>query len=459
MGNILFGKLGKSVLFDSKKWSSIGGDMEAPYTLFALARFYPEHTFWIISKNDYEKVYPNGLSKFKNIKNCWSKEYFTDGVHPDKLISKSDEESMVKYYNHILNIFKKENIVPDFGILLSGINFYTTLEFNKPRSDGPGYTHCLEAATKYLSYIVYTLNELRTPYINIVTDPRQVSYKITDLVNLPLFFASQIDQEIPYNFASPQYWKKEATTENYGKNKKYVYSKTELGTMLFRKPINEVKNFNKDWFRNKSGFNIIMNEGLNHLYGSPRYHTLKEYILYNPNFDCSIYGVWDKSLTEGEPRFKGPLPPTELGSVLDKTKYTFCISIDEGWITAKFIEMCHFGVIPFLHKNYASKVKSNTYIDPYFYVDSKEDLFNKISELESDENKYFDVVNKVRKALFEHGNSIYTGASLVSKIVDNIHVYAPEYSYIFDKKDNILLEDECLCDYIKEKHVTMDSFF
>ena len=458
MANILFGKTGKSLLFSPKKWSPVGGDMEAPYLLFALARFYPEHTFWIISKSDYSKVYPNGLSMFPNIKNLWSSEYWEDGIDPMTWSKDtSNEEQITKFYKYPGSVFDRLGLTIDFAILCSGINFNNAIEFNKVRQDGQGFARCLQAATFYLSFIVWTLNERKIPYVNIITDPRQ-DQRIRDLIHLPLFYPSQIDRDIPYGVTAPQYWMKQPTTVNADAIMKFVYARTEYMTMLFRKPVSEVKNFDKEWFRKKSGFNMIVNEGLNHVYGSPRYHELKKYVLDDPNFECSIYGKWSPELTEGEPRFKGQLSPLNLGDVLNTTKYTFCISIDDGWMTAKFVEMCHYGVIPFLHKNYGHEVKES-YIDPYFYVESREELFNKISELENSEEKYFEVVEKIRKVLFEHGDSIYTGGSSVYELVRSIHKMNPEYSDMFPMKKEFFEATEHLSDYIVEKKISMADFF
>ena len=83
MANIAIAKLSKSIRFDSTKWSPIGGDNEAPFLVYALAKAFPEDTFWIIGKSDYSKVFPNGL--LPNIKDIWSSEYW-DGYNPTNLV-------------------------------------------------------------------------------------------------------------------------------------------------------------------------------------------------------------------------------------------------------------------------------------------------------------------------------------------------------------------------------------
>jgi len=56
MTNILIGKFGKSISFNSKKWGMVGGDSESAILISCMAQLYPDVTFYIASPNDINKI-------------------------------------------------------------------------------------------------------------------------------------------------------------------------------------------------------------------------------------------------------------------------------------------------------------------------------------------------------------------------------------------------------------------
>ena len=72
--NIIIGKFGKSIIFDSKKWGIIGGDSESAILIWSMAQLYPNDKFYIVSRNDYSKLPLNiklEINKNKNIIDVW----------------------------------------------------------------------------------------------------------------------------------------------------------------------------------------------------------------------------------------------------------------------------------------------------------------------------------------------------------------------------------------------------
>lgn len=98
MANIAIAKLAKSIRFDPAQWSSVGGVNEAPFLIYALAKTFPEDTFWIIGKSDYSKVFPNGL--LPNIKDIWSKEYWETEKSPTSYLNSYSYDEILNYINH-----------------------------------------------------------------------------------------------------------------------------------------------------------------------------------------------------------------------------------------------------------------------------------------------------------------------------------------------------------------------
>ena len=151
-------------------------------------------------------------------------------------------------------------------------------------------------------------------------------------------------------------------------------------------------------------FMIVLNEGR-----PSRYNLLKQTIL-NDVQDVAIYGKWDERTVGDDARFKGSLPFHELQTMLPRVKYTYCIPIKKGWVTMKFWEMAHYGIIPFLHPTYDEQNHLN--VPPFLRVKDSKDLFKKIQFLEANPDAYAalrDAISDMLKPSYysgEHLNSV-----------------------------------------------------
>jgi hypothetical protein len=156
-------------------------------------------------------------------------------------------------------------------------------------------------------------------------------------------------------------------------------------------------------------FMIVCNQG-----NPSRYPDLKKYILDHIQ-DVDIYGKWNENILNNDSRFKGSKKFNELQSMLPSVKYTFCIPIKKGWCTAKFYEMAHYGIIPFLHPTYDEQ--NNLKCPEILRVKDSADLFQKIEYLESDENAYNNLRTELDKLLKDE---YYDGTFLNTRIMNCI---------------------------------------
>lgn len=416
MANIAIAKFSKSIRFDSSKWSPIGGDNEAPFLVYALAKMFPNDTFWIIGKSDYSKVFPNGL--LPNIKDIWSPEYWENEINPMSLVNKrtydDHPDDYEKFYRYINNVFDKININIDFAFMLYGMFFSCSLFNVVLRGDGKGYSKTLENATKYMSFLTYWINTYKGEYASIITDPRQYRVFPRDLVHWPVINLSQINcDKMKFSSKSTQYWPKGNLISNPQIYHKNAYSGVETMNLFSRIPYTE--------FPEKHGFNMILNQGIpgNDKKEPPRFTELKKWILSDKTFDCSIYGKWDDNILNSDTRFKGPILPTELGKVLLTTKYTLCIPIEPGWVTSKFVEMLHYGVLPFVTKTYGSEA-SQTYIPKILIVNSPEELKQRIKLFDENPNEYNKIISYLKKVI----SAMYTGEYFIENVINQISKYA-----------------------------------
>lgn len=424
MANYAVAKIGKSIKFNSSSWGSIGGDNEAPYFIYTMAKRYPNDTFWIIGKSDYSKVFKD-KPLLPNIKDLWSNEYWDCDSNPgvwNKIIRTNDydkgPEVFKAYYDYIEDTFKRLGITIDFTFIFYGMFFTCNLFHTVPMinsKDSFKYVKCLMSATNYAAPIIKWLNTYKGEYAGIVTDPRQFRVRPRDLVHHPDVYLSQINKLLSFTNANdslyysgdiPNVPKAVAEKPNH-------YAAVECMNILSKKPYVKLPK--------KTGFNIILNQGYPRKTPQelpPRFLELKKWILNDKNFSCSIYGKWDDDIMKSDTRFKGILHPNDLGIVLETTKYTLCIPIASGWLTAKFLEMAHYGVIPFVVPEYGSEC-GDTYIPKFLIVSSKEDLMKKIEYLENSDEAY----QTIRKYLSNLLSSIYTGDFLLDHIRETVNKY------------------------------------
>ena len=426
--NIGIMKQSKSILFKQDKWGPIGGDNEAPAFIYMLAKKYPQHTFWIIGKSDYSKTFDKPL--LPNIKDLWSKEYWENGVNPNswvKLPYEESEQEHLKYYSYINDALKRANINLDFCFVLGGMHFSCgRLYYVKKEKNPNEWVRTLENAYKYQSYQNEFLDEIRPKYTVINTDPRHATgCHPKDLVHMPVVYLSQINKELRFSCID-KFYPRGIKYKNWINKHLNVYSGVETMHMLLKTP--------QEIDYNRTGFALILNQGYPGTAKTkpPRYIELNKYILSDKDFDCSIYGKWDEDIIASDSRFKGPISPLEVQDKLRKIKYTLCIPISSGWATAKFTEMAHCGVIPFVTNDYASEANVE-YIHPFLKISSKEELKRKIAQIDDDEQLYKGILLWLKKQI----NKMYTGEYLLNTAMPILKRYDIDFGECADLEYHI----------------------
>ena len=406
----LIGKIGKSVKFNPNTWTGLGGDVEAPTLFTKMAELNPDDTFVIISGNDLEKsrekiVLPTNLVSI--YENC------------------SKEERKDKYF--IAN--KLRDVKIDGCVLMSGpagsTNIVDASYTRKELQQGiKQYAKVLEVFQNYVQQMYIFLNESQIPWSLIVNDPRYVQLG-RDLINPPKNILSQYNETIVmkhFKSFEDQLELEETKIDS-------IYSGIEKMFLLNTK-LPKVEDFDKT-----IKIMIPLNEGNNGV--KSRYSELKKYVLdYIP--DVEIYGKWSDEIMQDDNRFKGTMPYHELQKTLDNVKYSFMISITDGWVTMKIWEFISHGVIPFMHPNYDTQ--NNCKVPDFIRINNPEDLHNKIEFLENNPEEYKKILNECL-SLIKEGD--VNGSTLWSMISDNLPIlnklgseYTETYETIKEKEQN-----------------------
>lgn len=396
--NIAFAKIGKSIKFNSA-FSPIGGDNEAPAFLKALANNNPNIKFYIVGRSDFKTLVnsqKNEMFPYGNVINCWA-----------DIKSSTDEENW-----QLINKWH-ERVKFDYGVIMFGQVGAVTIPNRIEQVRDRSLTASVIDMTKnYSTPLTVWLNDSKVPYIEIQNDPRYHSNQSRDLFHLPISTLSQYDYEYDANHIE-SYEKQDRITTKI----KARYAGMELG-YCFGKNYPDIKSYNK----NKK-FMVVLNEGK-----PSRYNMLNEWVLKYLN-KVEIYGKWEDERVTNDPRFVGSLDIDKLSNLLKSVKYTFIVPIAPGWVTSKYIEMIHNGVIPFFHPSYDTQMHIG--VPKELRPKTPSELFKTVVSLEENQTYYNDLMSELQKVLKP---SYYDGSFLSETIMREINPnYVKPNLVVFDK--------------------------
>jgi hypothetical protein len=384
--NIFVGKIGKSVLFNPDSWGVTGGDNEAPKYYENLFHRNPDHTFYLLGANDFSRLplaSRQRINKNGNVVDIWGG--FSQWRKENTEVE--DKESNIAYLEDWI---KQRNIVFNVGVIFAGPTGTSNVQGKTTRmKDADIMAKPLEMLCRYAGPLISFLNDTKVPYALIVNDPRYFPSNARDWFHRPSVVFSQYEEAAittsKVTYTSAETMKKTVQT-SYSAMETIFLIGLERGGSAANKPAPAtLESFFDDSPEIVEGakdinFMIVLNEGR-----PSRYKLLKQAIL-NDVKDVAIYGKWEPEVIGNDERFKGSLGFHELQSMLPRVKYTYCIPIKKGWVTSKFWEMAHYGMIPFLHPTYDEQ--NHLKAPPFLTVTSSKDLFDKIKFLEENPKAY-----------------------------------------------------------------------
>lgn len=407
--NIIVGKLGRSISFNPKIWSAIGGDNEPSLLFVNLAKHNPEHTYYMVGRSDMSR---SGIDIPSNLIDVYA-EFDAKTVETFSLWG----SEVPNTWDYAVNWFKaRPHIKLDGGILMSGPSATVAIPNKVYRVNEPGViTQPLQMSMCYAANIIEVLNEFNLPYYLITPDPRYIIRLGRDHLRTPAFALSQFNTRQKHSHFTDFERQAESRIVEYFD---VVYAGIEKTFFLDKT--------SPEWDNEKTiKMMIVLNEGGNG--GTHRGPILDEWIL--PYFsDIEIYGKWgtkpDGTKFYDDPRFVGPKKFSQLLPLLKSVKYTFIVPISPGWVTGKFWEMLQYGIIPFMHPDYDSQ--RHLPAPDFIRVKSPKELQDKIEQLEQDPALY----NSIRaelKALLTH--SLYEGKDQATMLMKAFNIMLEEEFY------------------------------
>lgn len=395
--HIVYGKIGQSTIFNSNNWGANGGNNESPVLLTALANNNPNDTFYIIGKSDFSRITPElkkSLFKYDNVIDVWAT--FGRGRPKEDCI------------DWVSNWFKDKNITVDGGIIYTGPHGRANIpEFTYAIRNTDNYAKPLEMFVGYCAPIIKYLNDSMIPWICLVPDPRYYPIQARDLANWPIVACSQITMDgLTADHISdpndPRSIVESSTSLCYSaietvflldkKDWRDTTPQVKTDNLLSFDEEDTTAEFNGITAEKDIDLMIVCNQGSLKF---KRYDILKEYVLDSIS-DVEVYGKWEDEYYK-DTRLKGPVKFNDLQTKLARTKYTFMIPIEKHWATAKWCEMAHYGIIPFMHPMYDTQ--NNTKLPEFLRVKDSKDLFNKIEYLNSNPKEYEKLKRQIMECL------------------------------------------------------------
>ena len=384
MKSIACGKIGKSILFNSNYWGAIGGDNEAPIFYENLFHKNPDITFYLLGISDYSRLdrrEQDRINKHGNVIDVW--KHFDDWRQNNQKVE--DKYKRQKY----LEEWAAHAPKIDVGLLFAGPTGTSNVAGKSRLMNDPDtLASPIEMLAKYSGPVIDYLNTHRDmPWVMVLNDPRFFPANMRDMFHRPKVVLSQFNEKIEHrttkDYDDPKTDIVKVESEYKSVETIFLIGK-ERGKAIAETP-STLDSFFDDTPATEEGskdikFMIVCNEGR-----PSRYNDLKKYILDHVD-DVDIYGKWSEEIVNNDSRFKGPKKFNDLQDMLPRVKYTFCIPIKKGWVTAKFWEMAHYGIIPFLHPTYDEQ--NNLKCPEFLRVKDSKDLFKKIEFLENNPEAY-----------------------------------------------------------------------
>lgn len=362
MNHIAFCKIGKSIKFASA-YSPTGGDNEAPSLIRLLANHNPNVTFHIVGRSDFSKLSDEQrieLFPYDNVKDAFEGK-----------LGAVDENVIINYFNAL-------SFQPDACVSMVGQVATVTIPNRIQQVKKPDLIASVIDMTKnYSTPIVKWWNEYSNmELIEIINDPRYVLNQSRDIIIDPSASLGQFDYTYIKN-----------TIESYEdqtrvrKEIPVVYAGMERIFQYDREFIPATSE------GRSTPFMVVLNEGT-----PSRYNLLKEWVL-DDNQNVEIYGEWKKREALNDSRFKGSMKLEDLQQKLQKVRSTFIIPIAPGWVTSKYIEMIHAGVIPFFHKSYDTQ--DHTKVPNWLRIKNKAQLKKSLGLIQ-DDSVYERLINELQ---------------------------------------------------------------
>ena len=428
MTNILIGKFGKHISFDSNKWGMVGGDSESAILISCMAQCYPDVNFYIASRNDFQKIDShtrNAINKNSNLFNIW-----------EKYDSQIDNQSWI---NHYIN---SNDIKLDFGLFYGGPSSGSTIPNSMYLITEPDKTATpMSSSKRSVGIITKFLNDTGLPYVEIGEDPRYLPVQAKDLFNRSkkvLCVKDNITFSIKHikEYLSREIIETTIPCSDIGHS--YMFLMNEDKDDLLKEPGNR-----------KTKINVAMHCTASQDGSVNKWNLVKNFIL-DPFPETFIYGKWDEKIIAGkhQNQFK-ETPMTDLHDVMYDTKYTLAIGGSRTWGTqSKFWKMLIFGIIPFLDPD-----NENIFGAPEF-IQTKDakDFIEKVNFLENNHDEYIKLWNECQELI--HVEGLWDGSIFFNNL-------GTEISNIFDiqleKKETIDYKSSSI--FLNKNESSLSDFF
>lgn len=348
---VAYGKFGRSVRLDARRWGPVGGDNEPLYLLKHLAEAAPDVEWVLFGRNSGED--PQSIGLPPNVTNPWRD--LPDEMPFMDMKSPRTKEFFDDYVRRSVELAWP--MLEDVDHCVFWLGQHGTSTSALPVVKGEGYTTPLYSTMNYCAFMTHCLNRwtdedetrdvtwLTADVRNYLKDrsmkwpPRRPvigQYDLTRLGKYTRYGDERVPTDCGYtgSFSGPDTW-----------HVRVPYAYDQL----------EVVGIPHDWepqvpFEERGRFGLVINEARSYV-GLDRFSIVRDWVApLEPDF---LVGKWSPESMEKLGHQILPVKHSELPEHLGRVKTTFTTpSSGSGWATTKPWEAFALGAVCFFHPAY-----------------------------------------------------------------------------------------------------------
>lgn len=369
------------------------------YLFQRMAEAYPQHTFWYAGSSDLyveNKSLPPNLKDLNTPMKKWAK---ANGYYPANCSLPLEKVDKTKtYYRAAVEYCKQNNLQFDLAIIHYEQHIPLAHWAEGYVSSKTGRVLKTLCSQRTPSHVLALTSDLDIPTYMIIDDPRELNHQPPDIKPPVKIFSQKNGFDIS-NYYTDLVNKvsKQVPLEYAHIEKVYLLKKERVDFSN----IDDISPTPFETYKKDNEFIMALN-------GNPdRLEFVRKY-LFKRRPDMKIFGKWlygelgkkieDLGLTSNFIE----KPMSEMEDVMWRTKYTLVPPVKANaadFVTQKVYSMIYYGIVPFWIKGTYDTGNIFTELPDYIKVESEEELWDKIDELNNDPEKYKALVKTLYDAL------------------------------------------------------------
>lgn len=376
--NVLVGKTATIRFTEIKIENRTWGGVDYTALMYVnMAKAYPQHTFYYL-----------GPGSWKGLNDCPTNLI---NLYND-ILKETGVSGKYLHYKDVYNYIEKHNLKFDKAIVLYCQTVAVT-EWDEGILSSKGTPRIMRICDRRVSFILSTIKHFNIPAYYFIDDVREISH-------------------LPYDIPQPT----AIYSQLNGIDKSYYLVDNDMRNAVIKENKIEYRPIEMFWLQAQEKFDwrgVEKNKGfvmfLNGALG--RYEYITKW-LFEQDPSITIYGdwegintVWERIKSDGRADNFKKIPMSDMDDVANY-RYTLVVPPTvtkscnyPAFVTQKLTSMMYYGIIPFYCPADYDTGGIYDWAPEYLKVNSPEEMFAKMQELDNDEAKYKSLLEEIWNCL------------------------------------------------------------